>query len=72
MFLVHYQNDKNLILFYENLFSNTFSQSMSIFYILKVLELQENSISNTGIYVPHTISMYLVVISKLVPDTYIF
>ena len=45
---------------------------MSIFYIFKVLELPENSISNTGIYVPHTISMYLVVISKLVPDTYIF
>ena len=57
---------------YENWFSNTFSQSMSIYYFLKVLEQQENFISNTGIYVPHTISMYLVVISKLVPDTYIF
>ena len=72
MFLVHYQNDKYLILFLKIDFPILFPRVCPFFYIFKVLELQESFISNTGIYVPHTISMYLVVISKLVPDTYIF
>ena len=53
------------------IFQYFFPEYVHLLYFESV-EQQENFILNNDTYVPQTISMYLVVITKLVPDTYIF
>ena len=53
------------------IFQYFFPEYVHLLYFESVEE-QENFILNNDKYVPQTISMYLVVITKLVPDTYIF